>query len=307
MTIGCCGQNREIAQLAAAADMHPRTTKAGQRARARLALALVEQRALAAGDVAFAARARRSLGNLGTATTADEMARRAAVQSAISTVRAQRGDGTADRWRTQRAAVRDATQVDIVLAILRSLVGIAQGVAAGEATAERTRAAAEGRDVNYTSADTEKALSWVSWMLGGSFPIDVGERDLRIFNSILNNPGVVTGVEAALTGGALPAAAAGQRELSGFLTWLQGYYRTMRTTTAAAVASLPVPAPPPPPTPPADPPPGLNLTRAQWSNLSTTQRRRLIAAMNSGTPPEKKSSSALLVLPAAALAWYLFM
>ena len=162
MSIGCCGQSREIAQLAAAADALPRSTKAGQRARARLALALVERRALAAGDLAFAARARRSLGNLGT--TADEMARRDAVSAAISTVRAQRGDGTADRWRTQRAAVRDATQVDLVLGVLSTLVGIAQGVAAGEAASERARAAAEGREVNFSAADTEKALSWVSWM-----------------------------------------------------------------------------------------------------------------------------------------------
>lgn len=301
--MGCCGRS-DVERFAALADLYPRSSREGQKARARLALAMIGTKARALGDLGTLEKVERGFAQLGT--VADD-ARRTAVAAAISTVRAQRGDGTADRWVTQRAAVRNAAQVDLVLSILSGLVGIAQSVAAGEAAAERTKAAAEGRDVNFSAADTEKALSWVSWMLGGPFPIDVGEKDLRIFNSILNNPDLVRAIDSGLTTARNTAVGLGQTELAGFLGWLKGYYRTMRDTTAAAVAALPVPAPPPPP---AEPPPGSGVTPFAWANMTLAQKRALMLRFRvPGTvipTTEKKSSGALLALPAALLAWYLF-
>ena len=304
MTIGCCGQNREIAQLAAAADMHPRTTKAGQRARARLALALVERRALAAGDVAFAARARRSLGSLGLNTTSPTSS--AALTRAVSRIRSARERPDGDALRARRDA-RIGRDVETYLGIAAAALSAIEAGVRAEALAETNRAAAEGRAPNYTAADTAKAFAWLRWMVGGPFPSEVAESDLRLFASIVQVAEPL--MSAALEGGKQLALSAGNTGLQDALAAIQTYLRTVTATVRAAVAALPPPlttTTEPPAEPPAEPPPRLNLTRVQWLSLSTTQRLRLIAAMNSGTPPEK-SSSALLVLPAAALAWYLFM
>ena len=64
-----CKHHTNIEGLVAQVDAHPRSTKAGQRARAALAMAVIERAAMARGDGALAAQARRGLQGLGTVQT----------------------------------------------------------------------------------------------------------------------------------------------------------------------------------------------------------------------------------------------
>lgn len=315
---GCCGSDRELRGLLSAADAYPRSSRAGQRARARLALALVERRARAAGDPIFAGWARAGLESLGT--TADDLSRQQAVAAAIGTVRSVRGTGADDRYLTARSAIRVAGDIATVQSVLEGLVGLAQSIAEGVAAGEATKALREGREANFSARDTARALSWVRWLVGGDFPIGVAENDLRIFSSLVNDAEVVTAVNAALTAAKATALSQGKSELAAFFAFLLTYYRQIREAASAAVAALP------PPAAPASSTPAVDLTR--WSRVTTPAGVRvrcgdgsLVAdprncpgsvwcsdgtlAPSAASCPEKKSSGVLLVLPAALLAWYL--
>jgi hypothetical protein len=328
MSIGCCGRpTANLEALAYSADLYPRSTKAGQKARVRLALAMVERRGIAQGRPDIVAKARRGLAGLGT--VADD-SRRAAVAAAISTVRAgrERRDDASGRVIDQLQARHDARigrDVETVLTALQAAVSLAEAVVRGEAQRELTNAANEGRPVNYTLADAGKVLAWFRWLFGGAFPSDVAEGDLRLFASVYET--VLPMVTAALTGGKLAAAAANNTGLRDALIGIENYLASMSRTVRGAVAALPAPAAPPaPPAPPpgggfvVGPATGIRCPDGQVGGGASGERCHYPCAPPSywdgrqcTTPPvfvqpstPKSSSSVVLALPAALVLWYLF-
>lgn len=324
MNFGCCGRDRELRGLLAAADMHPRTTRAGQRARARLACAMLERRATAFGDLATAVKARRGLASLGT--TADDAARQDAVRAAISTIRAARGaEGTeSDRLRARRDA-RIGRDVETVLTALQAAVSIADSIARAEANNEAARAASQGREPNYSARDVARALGWMRWIFGGALPVDVAESDIRLLGSVFEVALPVT--TFALTEAKLAAQSDGNTGLRDALAGIETYLASVGRAIRAAVAALPPPAPAPtpgtvgPPTGLAPCPVGqirvngtcvsaarpvgpdgsyIDLVRCSDGSYASSASR-------CPATTEKKSSGVLLALPVAALAWYLFM
>lgn len=315
MSIGCCG-SRDVARLAGLADLYPRSTREGQRARARLALAMVGARARARGDLAMIARVERGLASLGT--TGD---RAAAVRAAVAAVRSSGSTASgatpaaqlaAERVRAGSRAQRD---IDTALAFVQGAVGVARGIADGVARSEASKAAAEGRVEDATARDTAKVFAWINWMLGSAeFPPDVAESDLRIFNTIINNEAITAITDGGLT--VAIAAAATNPPVQTFLVWLKGHLRRIRESTAAAVRSLPAPSAPPAEPPPAETPPRPLFARRDLVTLLPADRRYIdfvrcpdgsYASSAAQCPSSgKKGGGVLLALPAALLAWYLF-
>lgn len=300
---GCCGSDRELRGLLAAADMHPRTTKAGQRARARLALALVERRALAAGDRVFAGRARRSLESLGT-TEAD--IRRALQERSRSLYEAREARLVAD--------------VDRVFAVARTVADAINGIIAAVAAANPTDTGLQ---------DATKVTAWVNWVLGGALPLQVDAADVRIMHTIF---AVGTPLlQATLSGAVFSLDPQGTNTgLRSAVTWISNtWLRGLKETIDAAYAALP----PPSTTPATDTSTGrfststLNTMRTVTSSgvryrcgdgsLVSDPRTcpgmvwcsdGTLAPSAAACPPPvttEKSSGVLLVLPAALLAWYL--
>jgi len=317
MSIGCCGRpTANLEALAYTADLYPRSTKAGQRARVRLALAMVERRGIAQNRPDLVAKARRGLAGLGSVAS-DALARGVAQVRRAGEVGS---DGiatmTSSRIAAERArhSVEQQRAIDTAMELVRGVIGVARGVATSVAAQEQANAARDGRPVDATASDTTKAIGWVEWILGGAFPDGVDENDLRIFNGILNNPAVIAITDLGLAG-SITAANLGNPPATGlasFLVWLKGHITRIRNATTAAVAALP----PPPGAPPAPPQPELTLMQkvasmsptaraamqSQANAFSREMTRRTVAAI----PTPKSSSSVVLALPAALVLWYLF-
>lgn len=249
--LSCCGRPVSNLQgLAEAADLLPASTRAGRRARARLALAVLERRAAARGDTAMVARVRQGLASLGDAASD---ARRAAVAASIATVRAgrERRDPATGEIVDQLQARRDARigrDVESVLLLLQGAVSLADAPVQAEARGEATRAANEGREPNYSARDAGKVLAWFRWLFGGAFPSDAAESDLRLLASTYEV--ALPLVTVALVTGKLAAARANNTGLRDALTGIENYLASMSRTIRSAVAALPPPAAPPPAPPP---------------------------------------------------------
>lgn len=324
MTIGCCGRS-DIARFAGLADLYPGSTREGQRARARLALAMVGARARAQGDFDMLGRVERgfaSLGSLGTTSARD-----AAVAAAVARVRGlrERPDTTPG---AAAGAVRDAlftrenaavrTQLETILAAARAGLGVVEGIVQGEAASELRRAAEQGREPNFTARDVAKALAWIKWFIGGAFPAGVAENDLRLLNSVIATAAPI--ISGFLELAKLEANRAGNLGLSNALTGVVAYVNTLPAPIAAAVAALPPPEAIPAEQPPAETPPSpVRFTRTDLVQKFDTRSTPALVRCPDGsfarTPAEcrapesdgkKGGGGFVLALPAALLAWYLF-
>lgn len=321
--MGCCGRPvSDLRGLAEAADLYPVSTRAGRKARARLALALLERKAMKRGDTVMVARVRRELGSLGDAASD---ARRAALTTALSTIRAgrERRDPATGQISDQLQARHDARigrDVETVLMALQAAVSLADAAVQAEARGEVTRAANEGREPNYTARDAGKVLAWLRWIFGGTFPTDVAESDLRLLASTYEV--ALPLVNLALVAGKLAAIRANNTGLRDALTGIENYLASMSRTIRSAVAALPPPATPPPPAPPpgggftVGPTTGIRCPDGQVSTAygcrppcppGTYQSRTGCVAHGVAPPrPAAKSSGLVVALPAAALLWYFF-
>lgn len=291
--IGCCGRRTNLEGFVAQADLHPVTTPAGRRARAAIAMAIVERAALSRGDGALAARARRGLQGLGTTDTI----RAAGVQAALRSLRST----GAEQALAGNTAARQL--LDQVLTIASAVIGIAESAVAAAAANEAANAAREGRPVDNTVADVGKVTSWLRWAFGGPFPSTAAESDLRIFAT-------VWAIAEPIISGLIPTAATALRVPPATTTAVQAYLARLGASVRAAVAALPPPLTPPPPVPSPDEVAAAvgrhtALSPASISNLRrnvlyvSDQARRIV--------PSKTGTSPILVaLPAAAVLWYLF-
>ncbi|MGL4255632.1 MAG: hypothetical protein ACRCSL_04805 [Microbacterium sp.] len=279
MSIGCCGRP-DIQGLAYAADQYPRSTRAGQRARARLALALLERRALAAGDLALAVRARRGLGSLGT--TAEETRRQ--VEGMQS--------------RALAAANRVGREVQTYLGVALSVVQLAQGFAS----------------IGGPDADRDRVFAWIGWVLGGPLPFDVAETDIRILKAVF---AFMPLMQTALTNPLLlEAVRADTQARTALAVIARTYLPALKESVDAAYAALPAPSSGAPPEPPPAPPPAeqaaMVATAAQrvaamtpMQRMAFIQQSKALFRARSGDVVAPKTGNPLLVaLPAAALVWY---
>lgn len=319
--LGCCGRRTDLQGLAAQADMHPVTTRAGRRARAALALAIVERAAMARGDAALAVRARRGLQGLGTVASTGV----AAATASLRAFRMRPGEGsTVTDVVYNQAGAGVSSTLTTILAGIRMGVGAVQALINNEAAAETARAASQGREPNYTARDAGQVLAWIQWFLGGdSFPSSVAESDLRLLNSIISfaAPLIIVALEAAK----LSAITNRNLGLSNALAGLITYVGLLPGAVSRAVALLPPPAAPPPPPEEvaASAPPSVqqfltlnpnilrNVIRNPLRPGVITALQPRCPAGTTGVPPnciaaEKSTSPILVALPAAAVLWYLF-
>jgi hypothetical protein len=301
MSIGCCGRP-DIQGLAYAADQYPRSTRAGQRARARLALALVELRASAVGDLDLARRARRSLGALGTTTSLRDRA----VQTSIATLRDARSTPAATTFWERRAS-RIGTQVDQVLAIVNGALGVVEGVVQAAAASEAAAALRDGREPNYTTRDVGKTLAWFRWFFGGPLPTDVAESDVRLLGTVFAVAAPLLTVGLAALRATAGTNTSLRDALSAFDTYLAGITRSVQN----AVAALPPPAAGAPPEPPPSPPPEMLTEMQRFAAMTPMQRmafiqqsKALFRVRASDIVAPKTGNPLLVALPAAALVWY---
>lgn len=287
--IGCCGRRTNLEGFVAQADLHPVTTPAGRRARAAIAMAIVERAAMARGNGALAARARRGLQGLGTVQTP------AQVQATI----------TGLQTRATAAAARISPQFQAYLGVARGVLAIVQVAVASD-------------------VDATRVLAWLSWALGGPLPSNVAENDIRILNVAF---GFQPALSAAIS--ALPALDPGMSvDARTALTVIANtYLPALKQGVAAAYAALPPPATPPPAPPPPEEQvaavrnrmldPGViqNLLRNPLRITQPTVVR--CPAGTTGdpgtltrppvcTPIDSGMSPFLVALPAAAVLWYLF-
>lgn len=298
--MGCCGRS-DVVRFAELADLHPRSSREGQRARARLALAMIGVKARALGDLGTLEKVERGFAQLGTVADA-----RAAL---------------ADRSRSLYAARegRIVADVDRVFAMARTLLDLVNGIIAAVA-------AANPADTGLQ--DATKVTAWINWILGGPLPMQVADADVRIMHTIFSVAGPL--LQGIISAAVLALDTSGTNSgLRAASTWITGtWLRGLQSTIAAANAALG----PPPPSPMDAARAALeaertrlaeeaarNAARAQgisWMTMTPAQRAAMTMRFRplviptggggGGGGGEPKSSGALLALPAALLAWYLF-
>jgi hypothetical protein len=284
-SIGCCAS--DIAALAYAADQHPRWTKEGQRARARLALALVERRAASQGNLDLVRRARRGLGTLGTASG-----------STSNVVEGMRSRAIA-------AARRLAPQVEQYFALARGAVALVRGLS----------------ELSGPDMDRDRVFAWIGWVLGGPLPYDVAENDVRILKAVFAFQPALSFAIADGLPLAQPNMSVDARTALRIIA--NTYLPALKRSVDEAYAALPPVggsgsgAPPPelpllPPAPPPEQQRAAVMNMAQRiATMTPTQRmallqttRQLLPVRPSDVVVPQSSNLLLVALPAAALVWY---